>query len=261
MLGRIGIELRQHAPFTAFGAFTGIAIMVVVTYARVPASLSRDLFWGLHPLHVLLSAIATTSMFRLHSGGGPLVTFAIGYVGSIGIATLSDCLIPFLGEWLLAMPNRGLHLGFIEKWWLVNPLAAVGIAIGLVRPRTRLPHAGHVLLSTWASLFHMTLAIGDRLSALQAAFVGLFLFLAVWVPCCTSDIVFPLLLARTGGPGRGPGGQALISRTRASRRPGRLPTRRPASSRSRSNSSFWPRLPPSQETARAPRRSVSSAER
>ena len=29
MLGRIGTELRQHAPFTAFGALTGIAIAFV----------------------------------------------------------------------------------------------------------------------------------------------------------------------------------------------------------------------------------------
>jgi hypothetical protein len=34
--------------------------------------------------------------------------------------------------------------------------------------------------------------------------VGAFLFLAVWIPCCTSDIVFPLLFAR-GGPVRNPG--------------------------------------------------------
>lgn len=30
------------------------------------------------------------------------------------------------------------------------------------------------------------------------AHIPLFLFLAVWVPCCTSDIVFPLLFAKAG---------------------------------------------------------------
>lgn len=195
MLRRIRIELEQHAPFTLTGALTGIAIMAALVYGDAPRGLSHRLFWTLHPAHVLLSALATTSMFRLRGGRGwPLV--AIGYLGSIGIATLSDCLIPYLGEWMLGMPRRAVHLGFVEKWWLVNPLALAGVALGRLRPRTRLPHAGHVLLSTWASLFHMTMALAGRPSPATVAVAGLFLFLAVWVPCCTSDIAFPLLFVR-----------------------------------------------------------------
>jgi hypothetical protein len=196
MLRQISDELRQHAPFTAFGALTGIFIMVLLYQTRAPRSFSHELFWSLHPLHVLLSALATTSMHRLRGGGRLWSTVLIGYVGSIGIATLSDSLIPFVGEWLLRLPNRGIHLGFIEKWWLVNPLAALGIAIGYLRPRTTLPHAGHVLLSTWASLFHMTLAMNGDLTPSMAISIGIFMFLAVWVPCCTSDIAFPLLFVR-----------------------------------------------------------------
>jgi hypothetical protein len=97
---------------------------------------------------------------------------------------------------LLDLPHRGIHLGFIEKWWLVNPLAVAGIALGYFWPRTKYPHAGHVLLSTWASLFHMTMAMGGDFGVLQYAATALFLFLAVWIPCCTSDIVFPLLFAK-----------------------------------------------------------------
>jgi hypothetical protein len=168
-------------------------IMAVILHARAPRELSAVLFWSLHPLHVLLSALVTAAMYRLHSPGRLLPTIVIGYVGSVGIATLSDSIIPFAGEWLLQMPHRGMHLGFIEKWWLVNPLALVGIAIAWVWPRTRITHAGHVFLSTWASLFHMTMAMGDRISWLTVAAIAVFLFLAVWIPCCTSDIVFPLL--------------------------------------------------------------------
>ena len=140
------------------------------------------------------SAVATASMFRIHGRGGLVRTVAVGYLGSVGIATLSDCLIPYVGEWMLEMPHPQLHLGFIEKWWLVNPLALAGIALGYLRPATRLPHAAHVLLSTWSSLFHMSLAGGTELPVASMFLVGVFLFLAVWVPCCTSDIVFPLLV-------------------------------------------------------------------
>ena len=193
-------ELKAHAPFTVFGALTGIAIMVVIVYAKVPRAASQVLFWGLHPLHVLLSAMVTAGMYRLHGNRKLWSTVIIGYVGSIGIATLSDSIIPFLGEWLLGLPQRGMHLGFIEKWWLVNPLALAGIAIALIWPRTKLPHAGHVLISTWASLFHMTMAMGSDLDVSTMLLTPVFLFLAVWVPCCTSDIVFPLVFATNGAP-------------------------------------------------------------
>ncbi len=113
-----------------------------------------------------------------------------------GIATLSDCVIPYLGELLLNLPHKGIHFGVIEKWWLVNPLAAIGIALGYFRLKTRLPHASHVLLSTWASLFHMTMAMEAQPNAIMIVLIGAFLFLAVWIPCCTSDIVFPLLFSK-----------------------------------------------------------------
>ncbi|HBC89277.1 MAG TPA: hypothetical protein DCZ94_20240 [Lentisphaeria bacterium] len=191
-------ELRAHVPFTAAGTATGILIILVMIGLNAPASVSTKLFWVMHPSHVLLSALVTTGMYRLHGGRGVWSILWIGWLGSVGVATLSDCIIPFVGEWLLDMPNRGLHIGFIDKWWLVNPLALAGIALGAWRPRTKIFHAAHVLVSTWASLFHITMAMGGPPGALVILAIGGFLFLAVWVPCCTSDIVFPLLFEKAG---------------------------------------------------------------
>lgn len=196
MLAKIIHELRRHAPFTAVGTVSGVAIMLVFLVAEVPRTFSDLLFWCLHPLHVVLSAFVTASLYRLNARGRILPTIIIGYVGAVGIATLSDSIIPFVGEWLLDMPNKGVHIGFIEKWWLVNPLAMLGIFIAYFWPKTRFPHAGHVFLSTWASLFHMTMALGGRVVPLEIIVISLFLFLAVWIPCCTSDIVFPLLFTK-----------------------------------------------------------------
>jgi len=196
MLKGIGKELKAHAPFTMAGAATGIVIMAIMAQVQIPGTVSHTLFWAFHPMHVLLSALVTAGMYRLHSRGSLRTTILVGYFGSIGIATLSDCIIPYLGEYLLGLPNRGVHLGFIEKWWLVNPLAASGIAIAYCWPKTKFPHAGHVLLSTWASLFHMTMAMNGQPDILMMGLITVFLFLAVWIPCCTSDIVFPLLFAR-----------------------------------------------------------------
>ncbi|OGW74740.1 MAG: hypothetical protein A2Z72_08025 [Omnitrophica bacterium RBG_13_46_9] len=200
MLKRIFEELRHHAPFTIFGAFTGIIIMIF--FKRLPANISYKIFYTLHPLHVMLSALVTASMygFYRYADGRHRWNFGIlliiGYVGSVGIATISDSLIPYLGESLLGMPNRGIHIGFIEEWWLVNPLAVIGIAIAALRPATKFPHAAHVLLSTWASLFHIMMSLGGRLSWFLYMAIFFFLFIAVWIPCCISDIVFPLLLVR-----------------------------------------------------------------
>jgi len=188
-------ELREHAPFTTLGALTGILVMFL--FYKVPFKTSHTIFYILHPLHVLLSALVTASMFKLHSKKSKLwVIILIGYFGSIGIATLSDCIIPYIGERLLNLPNTGIHLGFIEKWWLVNPLAFIGIAIAFLKPKTKFPHFGHVLLSTWASLFHIIMALGGVISIVKIFVIFGFLFIAVWIPCCTSDIIFPLLFVK-----------------------------------------------------------------
>ncbi len=192
-------QLRAHAPFTLLGTATGVILMLVIIATGTPIWLSHRLFWTTHPLHVLLSALVTTAMYELHGRHTLIRMLLIGYLGSVGIATLSDSIMPFVGEWLLDLPNRGMHLGFIEKWWLVNPLAIAGILLGRYWRHTRFPHAGHVLLSTWASLFHMTMAFGDSTGLGTVLLSSVLLFLAVWVPCCTSDIVFPLLFA---GPSR-----------------------------------------------------------
>ena len=68
-MNRIYGELKDHAPFTILGAVTGIAIMLLIVHARVPRQASEVLFWVLHPIHVLLSALVTAGMFRLHGSG------------------------------------------------------------------------------------------------------------------------------------------------------------------------------------------------
>lgn len=189
-------ELRDHAPFTLLGSATGIVIMLLCR--DLPHGVSESVFYVLHPAHVLLGALVTSSMYEKHTEGASLwALLGIGFVGAVGLATLSDSLLPYLCEWALGMPERHLHVGCVEKWWLVNPIALIGLAIAYFKPVTKLPHAGHVLISTWASLFHILMALGGMaLGIPQLLFVFVSLFVAVWLPCCFSDIVFPLLFVR-----------------------------------------------------------------
>ncbi|MEJ2701488.1 MAG: hypothetical protein P8Z79_03500 [Sedimentisphaerales bacterium] len=225
-------ELKDHAPFTLFGAATGIFCMLL--FKGVGSEVNHGLFKVFHPAHVVLSAIVTASLFELYKGKANfLAVLLVGYFGSIGIATLSDCVLPFFGESILgvAIPMHAdlhshqdpqatgdhaggedherasemgmdggwsnirarLHLGFIEEWYLVNPAALLGIVIAFFWPRTKFPHAGHVLVSTWASSFHVLMNTQRELSIVMLIGVFVVLFIAVWLPCCISDIVFPLL--------------------------------------------------------------------
>lgn len=198
MLKRIGIELARHAPFTAAGAVSGITIMVILVFARVSADTSETIFLILHPAHVLFSAIVTTAMYRRYSPTRPWAAVLVGYTGSVSIATLSDAIIPYLSGESIRIKIE-FHLPFIEEWWLVNPVALLGVAVGYLRPTTRLPHAAHVFLSTWASLFYFT-AFGVASWFPLLPLIFLFLFLAVWLPCCVSDIVYPHLFLGTKDP-------------------------------------------------------------
>jgi hypothetical protein len=225
-------ELKAHSPFTLFGAVTGIVL--VLLFRNQSEQTTYRLFYVFHPAHVALSAIVTASLFRLHEKTKSFViVLLIGYLGSIGTATLSDSIIPFFGESILgvAIPTESqvhgglhksaerladkgeteiigeqpqhyepkIHIGFIEEWYIVNPAAILGILIAYFLPRTKFPHAGHILVSTWASAAHIMMNTHSEFTMSMIAGMLVVLFIAVWLPCCFSDIVFPMLFVRGTG--------------------------------------------------------------
>jgi hypothetical protein len=196
ILKRLLKELEHHIPFTFFGAVVGIIFMAILVkgdYFLDIAPYSEDIFFILHPTHVFLSALVTTTLYVKYRNKNVLWVIFVGYTGAIGIATISDSLIPYIGELLLGLPESEPHIGFIEEPIKTNIPAFIGIALGYFKGFSRIPHGGHVLISTWASLFHIIMAIGASLAFIQLVGIFVFLFLAVWIPCCSSDIVYPLL--------------------------------------------------------------------
>ena len=191
---RIAYELKRHAPFTAFGALTGIILMSIVILIGLSSETSHTIFHFLHPAHIVLSALVTTAIYRRYMGG-IAAAVGIGFVGSVAICSISDIVFPYVGGVLLGFPIT-FHVCFIEYPWLIALSALAGIAIGLAWSRTKFPHTGHVLLSTYASLFYLTTfgTPADWFPLFPLVF--LILFVAVWIPCCVSDIVFPLLFVK-----------------------------------------------------------------
>ncbi len=247
----IVLELKSHSPFTIFGAVMGIVFVLI--FRNFTGDQAHGLFLVFHPMHTFLSAVVTASLFRMHEKTRNfLIVFLVGWLGAVGITTLSDSVIPFLGESILgvALPTHAdihaahdhsvdhenehadsmqthdhdhhahdhqahdhvldhnsqensklkikpkLHIGFIEDWYIVNPAAVLGIIFAYFLPYTKLPHAGHVLISTWASSSHILMNTSSQWSAVTLTGVLAVLFIAVWIPCCVSDIVFPLLFIR-----------------------------------------------------------------
>ena len=218
------VELKGHAPFTLLGALLGVLFMLI--FRNVSSAGSMRLFTFFHPAHVLLSAMVTASMFKLHEAKKRfLLILIVGYFGSVGIATLSDVIIPHFGADFLGLniPSHAqlhehtndshekelagteeaehhehkIYLGFIKEWYIVNPAALLGVFIAFFLPRTKFPHTGHVLISTWASSSYLLMNIESEVTT--AAAMGIFatLFIATWVPCCISDIIFPLLFVKS----------------------------------------------------------------
>jgi hypothetical protein len=230
----IFVELKGHMPFTVLGALLGIFFLLV--FKNVSGTSSRTLFSIFHPGHVVLSAMVTASMFGLHAAKKRfLLVLVVGYFGSVGIATLSDVVIPHIGTHLLRLDvpthaqlhhretastnkettaaahekdrhadsqefehrERKIHLGFIEEWYVVNPAVLLGVFIAYFLPRTKFPHAAHVLISTWASSSYLLMNMQSEITVAIAIGIFAILFIAIWAPCCISDIVFPLLFVKS----------------------------------------------------------------
>ncbi len=230
-LGYVSTELRRHLPFSVFSVVLGIVALALLTVViqSVGGDLSRPheapavqaehapvhdhevlatpaggLFHVFHPVHLLFSAVATTAMFwryerRLWKA---VIT---GFVGSVVVCSLSDVFFPYVGGLLLGAP-MGFHLCIVEHPGLVFPFVFVGIGVGLlaadaVKASTFISHSAHVFTSSMASILYLvTYGLSDWMGHVGGVF--LVVVVAVMIPCCISDIIFPLLVVTPRGAPR-----------------------------------------------------------
>jgi len=165
---------------------------------------SGVLFHIFHPIHLLLSAMATTAMFYRHENHW-LKAILVGTIGSLGVCGISDIFLPYVSGQLLSMGKMHFHWCVIEHPQLIVPFTAVGVLSGLMAARTIhhstvISHSAHTLTSCAASLFYLiSFGIADWYTADHLGLVFIIVILAVTIPCCLSDIVFPLLVVRGEG--------------------------------------------------------------
>ena len=198
-------ELQEHLPYTLLAALIGVGFMALINFeatltnrqATLPQA-SRGLFHVFHVSHLFFSAIATTAMFWRHERR-VFKTILVGFWGTILPCGTSDVLFPFIGGRMLGVPME-LHICLKEHPQLVLPFVLCGILVGFLLPpiqrSTIFSHAGHVILSSSATMLYLlSFGIAEWLKFVALIFV--LLVLAVMIPCCTSDIIFPLLFTRS----------------------------------------------------------------
>ncbi len=182
-------ELKNHIPFTALATFTAI----IITIYLLRFNISEELFHVLHPLHVIASAIVTAGIFYKYKSK-IFLALVIGLTGSIIIGSLSDIIFPYFGGILLGLKTT-FHLSVIKSPLIIFSSAFIGSIIGISTRITKVPHFIHVFISVFASLFYL-LAFSQTFNLIN--FIGAFfvVFIAVIIPCCLSDIVYPLLFIK-----------------------------------------------------------------
>lgn len=199
---KILIELIEHLPFSIFGAIVSIlligAFIVIAKLMQAEEFLPQSfeqLFHLFHPVHVLFSAIATTAMFWKHDNRNIYKAILVGFVGSIVVCGISDIFFPYLGGLLFGM-DMHMHICVLEEPQLVFPFATIGVLAGLgvgksFENSTQYSHSVHVFISSMASLLYLlSYGIPDLVAYLGVNFT--ITVVAVIIPCCLSDIIFPL---------------------------------------------------------------------
>lgn len=185
-------ELKHHYPFT-FAATTIAIIIIIFIKFSLNKEIPESFFHILHPAHLFVSAIVTSALYYKYKKR-IFPALLIGLTGSIIIGSLSDIILPWLGGKSLGF-NISFHLALIEEPFLILSTAILGSLFGILTKLTKIPHFIHVFLSVFASLFYLTsFTIGINL--LQFILSLIIVFIAVLIPCCISDIIFPMLFVK-----------------------------------------------------------------
>jgi hypothetical protein len=196
------VELGYHLPYSIFGITVGLIAMGILSFLAILTraesilpEASQELFHVFHPAHILVSAVTTTAMFWKHEKR-LVKAVIVGSFGSLTICGLSDIFFPFVGGLILGFPMN-IHICILQEPGLVLPFAMVGVMAGLlvtksIEKSTQYSHSAHIFISSGASILYL---LGYGLTGWIHSVGAVFLvaIVAVMVPCCLSDIAFPLI--------------------------------------------------------------------
>lgn len=185
-------EILHHTPFTLLAAAIATLLVIIISNLTTLAY-TEQTFEIFHYLHIFVSGIATTAIYYKYNKSIPKAII-IGILGTIIIGTLSDIFLPYLGASIFNFSPQ-LHIPLLQTPLLIIGIALAGSAVGIVYKKSEFPHSLHVLLSVFASLFYLlTFTATSSILALTIAII--IVTIAVVIPCCLSDIIFPLIFTK-----------------------------------------------------------------
>lgn len=202
-------ELLCHLPYAIFSVAFGLTILSFVTYFSFDDpfdTLCRKadvLFHSFHFMHIVFAATGTLLTFFRYSRNA-LKAVLLGIFAPAIFCTLSDSVLPYIGGQMLGV-HMHFHLCFVTELYNVIPFLAIGIINGFIMSKHHgdrqwlyaiTSHATHIVISSLAAIFYLVShGCTDWYRIIGAIFV--FLIFAVVVPCTLSDVVVPILVART----------------------------------------------------------------
>lgn len=182
-------ELKEHIPFTAFATLTALVLFsFLMNYIGKHTELLFNFF---HPAHIFFSSIVSAAIFYKYKNKFLLAIF-IGFIISLFMASISDIIFPYLGSLIFNIPIS-FHLPLAENPILIISVAILGPLIGVLKRITKMPHFLHVFISVFASLLYI-FAYSISPNILTLILIFIIVFISVIIPCCLSDIVFPLII-------------------------------------------------------------------
>jgi hypothetical protein len=219
-------ELLTHLPFSVSSVTLGLIFAGIICFLTPDAMVAPihadhaagpegdrahdaeyhgsfiELFHLFHPAHMLFSAAATTAMFRKYDRRR-LRALVVGFTGAVVVCGLGDIAFPHLSLMILGKAPEHVHICIVQHPGLVFPFAAVGVALGWVAAAsveraTFYSHSLHVFISTMATIFYLVGPIGRVAWIEQIGAVFCFSLVAVMLPCCFSDILYPVFFTRRG---------------------------------------------------------------
>lgn len=204
-------EIMCHLPYAIFSVAFGLAILSFLAYGSCLASStnaavcrgSHILFHSFHFMHIVFAATGTMITF-LRFSNKIIKAFCIGTLSTMVFCTMSDVILPYIGGMMLGVTMK-FHLCFLTELSNVLPFLVVGLCNGYLMSRhdssrqgsySIFSHFIHILISSFASIFYLV-SNGFTDWYLSIGPVFIFLVFAVVVPCTMSDVVVPMMFART----------------------------------------------------------------
>jgi len=201
-------ELICHWPYAVFSTAFALAILSFTAPSSATGSASARtsllaLFHSFHFMHIMFASMGTVITY-LRFSASFMRTIIVGALAPTFFCVLSDAILPYVGGRLLGV-DMYFHLCFLHELKNVLPFLIAGIASGFVMKLhhggrldwfSQMSHATHIFVSALASMFYLVAhGFSDWTHQLGAVFI--LLVVCVVVPCTLSDVVVPMILART----------------------------------------------------------------